>query len=93
MCSFFMLPMSREDGWEWAVLDEAFDLRYLSPPQAPPPAPSHQQQRAICPQCYGLIDTGLQYKETNPATGWVGERCVLTVRQRQSRLRCQESGL
>ena len=37
-------------------------------------------------QCYGLIDTGLQYKEVNPATGWVGERCVLTVRQRQSRL-------
>ncbi|CAE8609378.1 unnamed protein product, partial [Polarella glacialis] len=35
---------------------------------------------------YALIDTGLTYEGTNPATGWTGERCVLLVRQRQSRL-------
>ena len=36
---------------------------------------------------YGLVDTGLQYAEghTNPATGWERERCVLAIRQRQSR--------
>lgn len=35
---------------------------------------------------YALLDTGLQYSGMNPATGWQGERCVLAVRQRQSRL-------
>lgn len=35
---------------------------------------------------YALIDTGLQYRLTNPATGWESERCVLLVRQPQSRL-------
>jgi hypothetical protein len=34
---------------------------------------------------YAIIDTGLQYTGLNPATGLKGERCVLTVRQRQSR--------
>ena len=36
-------------------------------------------------QCYALIDTGIQYKNQNPSTGTLGERCVLSVRQRQSR--------
>ncbi|CAK9020083.1 unnamed protein product [Durusdinium trenchii] len=35
---------------------------------------------------YAIIDTGLTYSGINPATGWTGERCVLLVRQRQSRL-------
>ncbi|CAE7457422.1 Klhl18 [Symbiodinium natans] len=35
---------------------------------------------------YAIIDTGLAYCATNPATGWTGESCVLLVRQRQSRL-------
>eukprot|EP00811_Abedinium_folium_P034776 NODE_762_length_2781_cov_3.195177.p1 GENE.NODE_762_length_2781_cov_3.195177~~NODE_762_length_2781_cov_3.195177.p1 ORF type:complete len:512 (+),score=172.14 NODE_762_length_2781_cov_3.195177:411-1946(+) len=35
---------------------------------------------------YALLDTGLRYAGTNPATGWVQERCVLAVRRRQSRL-------
>ncbi|CAK0860322.1 unnamed protein product [Prorocentrum cordatum] len=34
---------------------------------------------------YAILDTGLQYRSTNPATGWDGERCVLLVRQPQSR--------
>lgn len=38
-------------------------------------------------QTYAILDTGLAYgvDQTNPATGWNGEKCVLTVRQRQSR--------
>lgn len=35
---------------------------------------------------YAILDTGLQYRSTNPATGWEDERCVLLVRQPQSRL-------
>jgi len=35
---------------------------------------------------YGIVDTGLQYKGKNPATGWENERCVLTLRQRNSRI-------
>mmetsp|Transcript_83025 Transcript_83025/g.138757 ORF Transcript_83025/g.138757 Transcript_83025/m.138757 type:complete len:440 (+) Transcript_83025:3-1322(+) len=34
---------------------------------------------------YGLLDTGLQYKGVNPATGWTNERCVLALRQPSSR--------
>lgn len=36
--------------------------------------------------CYALIDTGLRYQGTNPATGWDGESCALLLRQPQSRL-------
>jgi len=36
-------------------------------------------------RCLAIIDTGLAYVGANPATGTVGERCVLEVRQRQSR--------
>eukprot|EP01052_Picozoa_sp_SAG31_P054606 SAG31_NODE_14637_length_795_cov_1.173851_1_plen_193_part_10 len=38
--------------------------------------------------CYGVIDTGLKYMEgtADPATGVPGERCVLLLRQAQSRL-------
>eukprot|EP00746_Dinoflagellata_sp_MGD_P040697 gnl/MRDRNA2_/MRDRNA2_19831_c0_seq1.p1 gnl/MRDRNA2_/MRDRNA2_19831_c0~~gnl/MRDRNA2_/MRDRNA2_19831_c0_seq1.p1 ORF type:complete len:456 (-),score=67.82 gnl/MRDRNA2_/MRDRNA2_19831_c0_seq1:511-1827(-) len=35
---------------------------------------------------YGIIDTGIQYHLTNPSTGWENERCVLLIRQPQSRL-------
>eukprot|EP00469_Lotharella_globosa_P009034 CAMPEP_0167773448 /NCGR_PEP_ID=MMETSP0111_2-20121227/1424_1 /TAXON_ID=91324 /ORGANISM="Lotharella globosa, Strain CCCM811" /LENGTH=868 /DNA_ID=CAMNT_0007663083 /DNA_START=8 /DNA_END=2615 /DNA_ORIENTATION=+ len=35
---------------------------------------------------YGIIDTGLAYQGENPATGWKNEKCVLAVRQRQSRM-------
>ena len=35
---------------------------------------------------YGIIDTGLKYVQKNPATGWAGDRCVLLLRQRQSRI-------
>jgi hypothetical protein len=35
---------------------------------------------------YGIIDTGLTYAGINPATGWRNERCVLLLRQRQSRV-------
>jgi hypothetical protein len=38
-----------------------------------------------CVEFYAIIDTGLKYAGVNPATGLAGERCVLTVRQRQSR--------
>lgn len=34
---------------------------------------------------YAIVDSGLTYSGVNPATGWSGERCVLLVRQRQSR--------
>eukprot|EP00930_Biecheleria_cincta_P029584 TRINITY_DN20556_c0_g3_i1.p1 TRINITY_DN20556_c0_g3~~TRINITY_DN20556_c0_g3_i1.p1 ORF type:complete len:619 (+),score=134.64 TRINITY_DN20556_c0_g3_i1:38-1894(+) len=36
---------------------------------------------------YAILDTGLAYSDgqLNPATGWSGEKCVLCVRQRQSR--------
>ncbi|CAM9874815.1 unnamed protein product, partial [Heterosigma akashiwo] len=36
-------------------------------------------------QAYAILDTGLTYQGLNPATGWRGEKCVLLVRQRQSR--------
>eukprot|EP01004_Peranema_trichophorum_P003302 NODE_2299_length_1622_cov_42.072048_g1971_i0.p1 GENE.NODE_2299_length_1622_cov_42.072048_g1971_i0~~NODE_2299_length_1622_cov_42.072048_g1971_i0.p1 ORF type:complete len:253 (+),score=50.95 NODE_2299_length_1622_cov_42.072048_g1971_i0:818-1576(+) len=36
-------------------------------------------------QFYAIIDTGLQYTSKNPATGGEQEKCVLAVRQRQSR--------
>jgi hypothetical protein len=36
-------------------------------------------------QFYAIIDTGLRYEKTNPATGWTGERCVIAVRQQSSR--------
>ena len=45
-----------------------------------------------CVQFYGLLDTGLKYVGENPATGWKGERCVLAVRQRQSRAFCSYGG-
>jgi len=35
---------------------------------------------------YAMIDTGLSYKGVNPATGWKNEKCVLSVRQRNSRI-------
>ncbi len=34
---------------------------------------------------YAILDTGLCYKETNPATGWKGERCVIVLREGSSR--------
>lgn len=36
---------------------------------------------------YGIIDTGLQYADgqVNPSTGFLNEKCVLLLRQRQSR--------
>ena len=39
-------------------------------------------------QYYAIIDTGIKYKENeaNPATGYKGDRCVLCLRQRQSRI-------
>jgi len=39
-------------------------------------------------QYYAIIDTGLRFKANckNPATGYPGDRCVLVVRQRQSRV-------
>lgn len=39
-------------------------------------------------QYYAIIDTGIKYKNNckNPATGYEGDRCVLVVRQRQSRI-------
>jgi hypothetical protein len=43
-------------------------------------------------QTYALIDTGLKYVGRNPATGWVGERCVLTVRQPNSRVLASYGG-
>ena len=38
-------------------------------------------------QFYGIIDTGLAYADgvRNPSTGFLGDRCVLALRQRQSR--------
>jgi hypothetical protein len=35
-----------------------------------------------------VIDTGFKFKEgvVNPATGYEGDRCVLAIRQRNSRL-------
>lgn len=44
-----------------------------------------EKQRWKTIQTYALIDTGLKYTGINPATGWQGERCVLTVRQQNSR--------
>lgn len=39
-------------------------------------------------QCYAIIDTGIRFKSdcANPATGYFGDRCVLSIRQRHSRL-------
>ena len=34
---------------------------------------------------YAIIDSGLEYVGQNPATGWENEKCVLVVRQRQTR--------
>lgn len=34
---------------------------------------------------YAILDTGMTYSGINPATGWVNEKCVLTVRQRNTR--------
>ena len=40
---FLMLPMCREGGWEWTVLDEAFQLGYLTlEPNPRNPNPSIQ---------------------------------------------------
>lgn len=36
-------------------------------------------------QFYAIIDTGMTYVGENPATGWKDEKCVLAVRQRQTR--------
>ena len=35
-----------------------------------------------------VIDTGFKFKQgvVNPATGYEGDRCVLAIRQRNSRL-------
>jgi len=42
-------------------------------------------EQMSCVKFYGLIDTGFKYNGINPSTGWENERCVLAVRQRQSR--------
>jgi hypothetical protein len=42
-------------------------------------------EQMSCVKFYGIIDSGLKYTGVNPSTGWKNERCVLAVRQRQSR--------